>query len=101
MHNHNDNNGDGNKGMMWMMLMCAVPLLVLLFVWGKGSSAGYLVPVLILGCFVAHLFMMRRGHGASQKDAENHDGDERKLVQDETAEADAKAKDKKDHSCCH
>ncbi len=31
MHNHNNTNG-GHKGMMWMMLICcALPLAILLF----------------------------------------------------------------------
>lgn len=59
MHNHNKK----NSSITWMMLICIVPLVVLLFVGGELSSGGYLWPILI-GVFVAaHLWMMFKGHG--------------------------------------
>ncbi len=49
--------------MRWMMLICALPLIVLLFTGDTRFSAGYLWPLLI-GVFVlAHVWMMFKGHG--------------------------------------
>src|SRR3989344_4941063 len=62
MHNHSNKDG-GHKGMMWMMLICILPLIVLLFVGRKLFSAGYILPILIGACVVAHIWMMRKGHG--------------------------------------
>lgn len=60
MHNHN---GKKNSSITWMMLICIVPLVVLLFAGGKLSSGGYLWPILIGAFVVAHLWIMFKGHG--------------------------------------
>ena len=60
MRNHN---GKKNSSMMWMMLICILPLVVLLFAGGKVSSGGYLWPILIGVFVIAHLVMMFKGHG--------------------------------------
>ena len=49
--------------MTWMMLLCIVPLVVLLFFGGKLFSGGYLWPILIGAFVVAHLWIMFKGHG--------------------------------------
>ena len=49
--------------MMWMMPICMLSLVVLLFAGGGLFSAGYLWPVLIGAFVVAHLWMMSKGHG--------------------------------------
>ena len=49
--------------MLWMILICVLPLVVLLFAGGKLSSGGYLWPILIGAFIVAHLWMMFKGHG--------------------------------------
>ena len=63
MHNHNNHNGKKSHSMMWMMLICILPLAVLLFIGGGRFSTGYIGPILIGVCVVAHLWMMRKGHG--------------------------------------
>ena len=66
MHNHN---GGKNSGMMWMMLICcALPLIVLLFVGGTVSSiGGYFWPILIGAFVVMHIWTMFRGHGGKNE----------------------------------
>lgn len=49
--------------MMWMMLICILPLVVLLFAGGRLFSVGYLWPILIGAFVIAHLWMMFKGHG--------------------------------------
>lgn len=65
MRNHN---GDKNFSIMWMMLICMVPLVVLLFAGGKLFSAGYLWPILIGTLVVVHLWMMFKGHGGDTEE---------------------------------
>ena len=69
MRNHN---GKKNSSMMWMMLICILPLVILLFAGGKQFSDGYLWPVFIGVFVVAHLWMMFSGHGGH-----NNNDDER------------------------
>ena len=59
MHNHN---GKKNSSTMWMMLICILPLVVLLFAGGKLFSDEYLWPIFIGAFVVAHLWMMFGGH---------------------------------------
>lgn len=80
--------------MMWMMVLCALPIVILLFAGGKLFSAGYLWPILIGGFVVAHLWMMFRGHGSQGKDHNEHNAVETEKDKSATSE-------KKDHSCCH
>ena len=54
--------------MMWMMLICILPLVVLLFAGGKLSSGGYLWPIRIGAFVIAHLVMMFKGHGGHGDD---------------------------------
>jgi len=61
--NHHNHNGKKNSSMMWMMLICLLPLAVLFFVGSGRFSTGYIVPILIGVCVGAHIWMMRRGHG--------------------------------------
>ena len=48
---------------MWMMPICMLFLVVLLFAGGGLFSAGYLWPVFVGAFVVAHLWMMFKGHG--------------------------------------
>lgn len=84
--------------MRWMMLICALPLLILLFL-GRGLSlSGYLWPVLIGACVVAHFWMMFRGH-----DKHSDANTEEKLSV--TPETQPNIKDNhaehKHRGCCH
>ena len=64
MHNHNNSNDNGHKGMMWMMIICCLVPFALLFLLGsKVSLGGNLWPVFIGVFLVAHIWMMFRGHG--------------------------------------
>jgi len=95
MHDHD---GKGNNGMMWMMVICcAVPLLLFLFIGTGGRALGASSWVIFGGVAVmviAHFFMMGRSHKHS---------DEKKLGADGEVK-DKDDKDSKDHSghgCCH
>ena len=65
MHNH-DNNGKGMKSMMWMMVICcAVPLLLIVFLGAGGKALGAPTWVVLGGIavmVVAHFFMMGKSH---------------------------------------
>lgn len=61
-HKNHDN---GGMGMMWMMMIgCMVPLL-LLSLFGRGSSSlpRWVIPVAIVVMFGLHYFVMRHHHG--------------------------------------
>lgn len=62
MHNHN-NNDNGHKGMMWMMILCFLLFGALFLGGSKLSGGGYFWPILIGVFVVAHVWMMFRGHG--------------------------------------
>ena len=55
--------GSGGHG-VWMAVACLVPLLVLggVYLWSSGQSLQW-TWLMILLCPLAHLFMMRGGHG--------------------------------------
>lgn len=61
--NHKNYN-QGGMGMMWMMIGCMLPLL-LLTVFGRnaGSLPRWVIPVAILAMFGVHFVAMRRHHG--------------------------------------
>lgn len=65
MHNHNDKN---YSSMIWMMLLCLVPLVILLFTGGKLFSRGYLWPILIGGFLVAHFWIMLKSYRSHDSD---------------------------------
>jgi len=87
--------------MTWMMLICVIPILALLFLGGwspRGSS--WIFPVAI-GVFVlGHLWMMFRGHGTHGDDHADHNDEDHKNVT-EAGNAESAAPGKKGHSCCH
>ena len=83
---------------MWMMLICALPLVILLFAGDKFFSTGYLWPILISGFIVAHLWMMFRGHGHGSQDDERSDAAGAKEISPENA---SRGDEKKNHSGCH
>ncbi len=87
--------------MMWMMVLCAVPLVILLFAGGKFFSAGYLWSILIGGFVVAHLWMMFRGHGHGSSDEEQHDMADTKQPSPENSSHTDEKKGHSNHSCCH
>ncbi len=53
--------------MVWMMVMCLLPLAVLLFVGGQ-LSGGYVWPILIGGFVLVHVWMMSKGHRSHEND---------------------------------
>ena len=56
-------NKNKKSSMVWMMFICILPLVVLLFAGGKLFSDGYLWPVFIGIFVIAHIWMMFKGHG--------------------------------------
>ncbi len=60
MHNHNDNN---SNMMWWMMIGCALPILLLVFAGRGGDSSWFKWAILgAVGLMVVfHLFGMRHG----------------------------------------
>lgn len=74
MHDHNNNENSGHRGMLWMMIPCLLLILGILFLGGgKLSGGGYLWPILI-GIFVlAHVWMMFRGHGHTNTESKTDD----------------------------
>lgn len=90
--------------MWWMMIFCALPLVILLLAGGKLFSAGYLWPILIVGFIGAHFWIMLRGHRSHGHDdaSENKDA-----APGQTDTAHDKHDDSKDHKskphggCCH
>ena len=85
MHNHN-NKDSGHNGMMWMMIPCLLLLGFLFLGGGKLSSSGYFWPVLLGVFFVAHLWMMLKGHGGHgvDSDADTEDKTDASAKQPET-----------------
>ena len=72
---------------MWMMLICCLLPVVLLFLAGTGlSSSRYLWPILIGVMVFAHIVMMLKGRkGHEQNDSDKQD----------------KKDEHKDGGCCH
>ncbi len=90
----NDNNNEKhNSSMIWMMLPCLLILGFVIFAAGGGVRSWPFI-LIIGGMVVAHLWMMRRGHGS--QDTEDHSSH---------AAADPKKaesiKHGGGHSCCH
>ncbi len=85
--------------MPWMMLLCALPLIILLLAGGNLSSRGYLWPVLIGGFVVAHFWIMLRGH-RSDHNEHNNEAEGSKQKQS-TMTDNAHGEHKKHGGCCH
>ncbi len=95
MHDHNKKNeNNGNKGMMWMMILCFLLLGILFLGGGKLSSGGYLWPVLIGVFVVAHIWMMFKGHGG-------HGGHNDTNTEDKVDDTSVKQLEKKDEDNKH
>ena len=98
MYDH-EKDGKGMGSMMWMMICCALPL-VLILIFGIGGKASGASSWVIFGgvavMILAHLFMMRgHGHSNEEKDKQGVVGEDDKNKDD---------KDHKNHSgggCCH
>lgn len=92
MHNHD---GKKDNWMMWMMICCAVPLL-LIVLFGLGGKAFGTPTWIILGgiavMVIAHFFMMRKSHKHS---------DEEKPADGEDKSKDGEHKDHSGHGRCH
>ena len=69
--------------MMWMMALCALPIVILFFAGGKSSSSEYFWPIFIGIFIVAHFWMMFRGHGSHSENPANRNGNDK--VKDITA----------------
>ncbi len=100
MDNHNEKQ---NHLMMWMMVICcALPLVVLLFVSGFGGAAlfsgGYLSWVIFGGLALACIGMMFRSHGRGSLNENYPDMPNAKQASSENPPS---TDEKKDHSCCH
>lgn len=87
-HNKNDNANGEHKGMMWMMLICCLVPVLLLFggvTFFKSVGLGWIGIVFVVGFLVFHF-----GHMSNKHDA--HKSDVEKKVSDDSS----------DHkSCCH
>ena len=81
--------------MKWMMILCAVPLIILLFAQGGGGTSG-LTWLLIGGFVLVHLIMMFKGHGR-QSDIEEED----KSNEPATQETKTKGDEHQHGGCCH
>ena len=81
MHDHN-NNDNGIKSMMWMMVICcAVPLALILFFGVGGKALGAPTWVVFGGVAVMiaiHLFMMNKLHkrGDEEHDMSKENGEQ-------------------------
>lgn len=98
MHDHRNNNGEGMKSMMWMMVICCAVSILLIVLFGLGGKAFGSPTWIVLGgvavMILAHFFMMGRSH--------KHSDEEKSVTSGESENKDGK--DKKDHSghgCCH
>ena len=93
MHNH-DNDDKGMKSMMWMMVICcAVPLVLIVFLGAGGKALGAPTWIVLGGIavmVVGHFFMMgRHKHSDSSDEKKVTDGKENPDKKDS------------DHSCCN
>lgn len=92
MRNHN---GKKNSSMLWMMLVCVIPILALLFLGGWLSRGNSWIFPVAMGVFVlAHFILMFRGHGG-HGDANSEDKSDTATAQE------PKAKDKHQHGGCY
>ena len=74
--------------MIWMVLFCLLPLLLLAFMGGTIAS-GYLLPILIGGMVIVHLVIMYKGRGNA------HENRGVNTLGGDTS------KNKETHHCCH
>ena len=87
--------------MMWTMLICALPLVILFFAGRAFFSTEYLWPILIGAMVVMHLRMMLRGHGHESSGEKQHDArDVKQVSPGDTPHADEK-EGYSDNSGCH
>ena len=90
MNDHNNDNKDGeHKGMMWMMLVCCLVPVLILFggtTFFKSIGYGWVGLVLVAGFVIFHIRHMFGSHGSKKsKDS---------LVKDDNDSSNHK-------SCCH
>ncbi len=84
-----------------MMLLCALPILIILFSGEKLFSAGYAWPILIGVFVIAHVGMMLRGRHAHDSEHSNEaDGDGSKDNMAHPAPDEQGAHKKKHGGCC-
>lgn len=63
------------KHHVWMLLACLAPLLLIFALPALGVRSNGLFTLLVLACFVMHLFMLRghiRGRGKGGNEDEPH-----------------------------
>jgi hypothetical protein len=61
------------KNHIWMLLACLLPLLLIFVLPAMGIQSSPIFSLLLVGCFVMHLFMMKgHGHGDNGK-GDHHD----------------------------
>ena len=87
--------------MLWMMLLCALPLVILLLAGGKLFSAGYLWLILIGVFVVAHFWMMFRGHRSDNSEHDGHNSEAENKETPPVAANDTQNEHKKHGGCCH
>jgi len=63
-----------NNHMLWMILGCALPLLLIFLLPISGIKSDIIAFIAIALMFIAHLFMMS-GHGHKKDEAQNGNGD--------------------------
>ena len=67
MHNNHDSK------MMWvMMLMCALPLVILIFASSFSFNSNWFVIGIIVLMIVGHFWFMRRGHKHNDETEDKH-----------------------------
>gem|GEM_PF-2251150 len=67
-----DQGGIGRHTLI-MGLCCLIPLVALAVIWATGSSASYIILVVILFCPLLHILMIRNIlRGIQQHEKQNH-----------------------------
>lgn len=103
MHNHN-NNQRSKRSMVWMTILCVLPLAII-FLTGKNVfSAGHFWPIVVGAFAVLHVVLMLRGHGSQGEDNSGDEKDVKNIVEKGSTSVDPaseRSKNQKSHSCCH
>ena len=90
--------------MMWMMLVCALPLLALFFLGGQSAKGGsWLFPVAIGVFAAAHIWMFfKSGRGGRHHEEGKGEAKNTDLDKGVTQKQDNHSSNKKQHGgCCH
>lgn len=78
MHNHKDDNGNGNSWMMWLMMACCILPVLFVGLAGRGAGLPSWIVLGLMAVFAAvHFWGMRKSRGGptTQPDAETKPGE--------------------------